>query len=180
VRWIVVSSASESNQAWAELSEAARRLAQLGRDMGAAATMFHSVVADKLGLSATDHKCLELASRAEGPVTAGRIAELSGLSTGAVTGVIDRLERAGYVRRVRDPHDRRKVLVEIANRDWDAALPLFDGLRRGMEKIASAYTPEELAIIGRYASECVVMMNEEATRLRDAAAVRPRVPSKRT
>jgi DNA-binding MarR family transcriptional regulator len=180
VRWIVVSSASESNQAWAEPPEAARRLALLGRDMGAAAIMFHSVVADKLGLSATDHKCLELASRAEGPVTAGRIAELSGLSTGAVTGVIDRLEQAGYVRRVRDPHDRRKVLVEIADRDWDTALPLFDGLRRAMEKIASAYTPEELAIIGRYVSECVGMMNEEATRLRDAAAVRPRMPSKRT
>jgi DNA-binding MarR family transcriptional regulator len=148
--------------------------------MGASAIMFHSVVADKLGLSATDHKCLELASRAEGPVTAGRIAELSGLSTGAVTGVIDRLEQAGYVRRMRDPHDRRKVLVEVANREWDAALPLFDGLLRGMEKIASAYTPEELAIIGRYVNECVAMMNDEATRLRNVAPVRPRMLPKHT
>src|SRR5688572_7357764 len=89
------------------------------REHSALTVMFHARVAEQMGLSATDEKCLDLAMRAEGPLTAGRIAELSGLSTGAVTGVIDRLERAGYVRRVRDPHDRRKVLVEVTVGDLD-------------------------------------------------------------
>src|SRR5438309_10315862 len=93
--------------------ERLERLAALGRELSGVTLMLHSRLAEQLGLSATDHKCLELAMRAEGPLTAGRLAELSGLSTGAVTGVIDRLERAGYVSRARDPNDRRKVLVQV-------------------------------------------------------------------
>src|SRR6266480_4633598 len=83
------------------------RFGQLGRELSTITVLFHSRVAEQMGLSGTDHKCLELVIQAREPLTAGRIAQLSGLSTGAVTGVIDRLEQRGFVRRVRDPHDRR-------------------------------------------------------------------------
>jgi DNA-binding MarR family transcriptional regulator len=65
-----------------------------------------------LGINRTDGRCLDVIDR-EGPVAAGRLAAASGLTTAAVTAVIDRLEKAGYARRVSDPNDRRRVLVEL-------------------------------------------------------------------
>ena len=65
-----------------------------------------------LGINRTDGRCMDIIDR-EGPVSAGRLAEASGLTTAAVTAVIDRLEKAGYARRLSDPSDRRRVLVEL-------------------------------------------------------------------
>lgn len=65
-----------------------------------------------LGINRTDGRCLDVIDR-EGPVAAGRLAEASGLTTAAVTAVIDRLAKAGYARRLDDPNDRRRVLVEL-------------------------------------------------------------------
>ncbi|MFT7839396.1 MarR family transcriptional regulator [Saccharothrix sp. BKS2] len=126
------------------------RFGAYARETSALTVALHSRVAERMGLSPTDGRCLALAARAEGPVTAGRIAELSGLSTGAVTGVIDRLERAGYVRRVRDPHDRRKVLVEVATGDDDRFSPLVEGARQALREVLSRFSPEERAVLERY------------------------------
>src|ERR687897_3534396 len=81
------------------------------REMSTETIMFHQAVADELGLNITDHKCLDLIHR-YGAMPAGRLAELTGLTTGAVTGIIDRLEGAGYVRRTDDPKERRRIIVE--------------------------------------------------------------------
>jgi DNA-binding MarR family transcriptional regulator len=78
----------------------------------AANDAFDEVACQKLGINRTDLRCLNIVDN-EGPMTAGRLAELSGLTTAAVTAVLDRLERAGYARRVRDQEDRRQVIVEI-------------------------------------------------------------------
>ncbi|MCR3747623.1 DNA-binding transcriptional regulator, MarR family [Lentzea californiensis] len=120
------------------------------REQSALTVMFHARVAEQMGLSATDEKCLDLAMRADGPLTAGRIADLSGLSTGAVTGVIDRLERAGYVRRVRDPHDRRKVLVEVTVGDVDKFGEPFEKARDSMVEVLGHFDEDELQVIERY------------------------------
>jgi DNA-binding MarR family transcriptional regulator len=120
------------------------------REQSALTVMFHARVAEQMGLSATDEKCLDLAMRADGPLTAGRIAELSGLSTGAVTGVIDRLERAGYVRRVRDPHDRRKVLVEVTVGDVDKFGAPFEKARDSLVEVLEHFDVAELDVIERY------------------------------
>lgn len=120
------------------------------REQSALTVMFHTKVAEQMGVSATDEKCLDLAMRAGGPVTAGRIAELSGLSTGAVTGVIDRLERAGYVRRVRDPHDRRKVLVEVTVGDVDKFGQIFEVARQSLVEVLGQFDDGELEVIERY------------------------------
>ncbi|PYI50890.1 MarR family winged helix-turn-helix transcriptional regulator [Paenibacillus flagellatus] len=74
--------------------------------------LFHQAVAEKLGLNSTDHKCLDIILRNQ-PITAGKLSDLTGLTTGTVTGVIDRLEKAGYVFREKDPEDRRKVIVRV-------------------------------------------------------------------
>jgi DNA-binding MarR family transcriptional regulator len=120
------------------------------REHSALTIMFHTKVAEQMGLSTTDEKCLDLAIRAEGPLTAGRIAELSGLSTGAVTGVIDRLERAGYVRRVRDPHDRRKVLVEVTPAKFVKFGHLFEKAQASLVEVLDHFDADELQVIERY------------------------------
>ncbi|WP_433267846.1 MarR family winged helix-turn-helix transcriptional regulator [Actinosynnema sp. CS-041913] len=119
------------------------------REASTLTILFHSRVAEQMGLSPTDEKCLDLVVRAEDPITAGRIAELSGLSTGAVTGVIDRLEKAGYVRRVRDPHDRRKVLVEVTMADhrFDH---LFIGAQETLREVLAQFTPDERRVLEHY------------------------------
>jgi len=78
----------------------------------AANDAFDEVAYTKLGINRTDGRCLDIIEN-NGPVTAGRLAQLSGLTTAAVTSVLDRLERAGYARRVRDAGDRRQVIVEL-------------------------------------------------------------------
>src|SRR5262245_33252986 len=88
-----------------------RRGADLGWELSTAVVLFHEAVAARLGLSAADHRALGLISRS-GAVTAGELAQRTGLSPGAVTGLVDRLEQGGHVRRTRDPADRRRVLVE--------------------------------------------------------------------
>src|SRR5436190_8056256 len=122
----------------------------LGREISTMTVLVHSRIAEHMGLSGTDHKCLELAVQAQEPLTAGQIAQLSGLSTGAVTGVIDRLERAGYVRRVRDPHDRRKVLVEVTPQNSEKFAHLFEGALETVETVLSQFTPEERDLLERY------------------------------
>jgi DNA-binding MarR family transcriptional regulator len=141
------------------------RLTALGRALSQATVLFHEQVAGHVGLSATDHKCLDLAVQADRPLTAGQIAELSGLSTGAVTGVIDRLERAGYVRRVRDPHDRRKVLVEVSRASLVRYGDAFDGLSAALDRALAGYTPGELAAVERYITTMIEVLRSEASRL---------------
>src|SRR3954469_25863915 len=82
------------------------------RQMSTGAIMFHQAIADRLGLHPTDHKCADLIMR-HGAMTSGRLAELTGLTTGAITGVVDRLESRGLARRATDPRDRRRVIVEL-------------------------------------------------------------------
>jgi DNA-binding transcriptional ArsR family regulator len=149
--------------------EELERFSWLGRDSSLVTVMFHARIAEQLGLSATDHKCLDLAARSGQPMTAGRIAELSGLSTGAVTGVIDRLERAGYVRRVRDPHDRRKVLVEVTlgAQDPERFSVLFKGLNEMVARVLTHYTPEQRELLYAYGAEMLAELRKEVTKIGD-------------
>jgi DNA-binding MarR family transcriptional regulator len=90
----------------------AEELIHLARAHEAANDAFDEVACQKLGINRTDLRCLNIVDN-HGRMPAGRLAELSGLTTAAVTSVLDRLERAGYARRVRDQEDRRQVFVEL-------------------------------------------------------------------
>ena len=85
-------------------------LGEAFRIYGNAEEAFDNLAAQRLGVNRTDLACLDVVQR-RGPLTAGELARETGLTTGAVTAVIDRLEASGYARRTRDSHDRRKVLV---------------------------------------------------------------------
>src|SRR5687768_2268714 len=92
--------------------ELVEQVIHLARAHQAANDAFDEVAYQKLGINRTDGRCLDIVEN-QGPLTAGRLAQLSGLTTAAVTAVLDRLERAGYARRVRDADDRRQVIVEL-------------------------------------------------------------------
>ena len=137
------------------------------REMSTETIMFHQAVADVLGLHITDHKCLDFIHRF-GPMPAGRLAELTGLTTGAVTGVIDRLERAGYVRRTNDPKDRRRTIVEpTRNKKLERKLEaIFIPLRDGMHRLLSAYSDAELAFLLDATTKFLTQTHEESKKLR--------------
>ena len=140
---------------------------ELGRELSARTVMFHTAIAERLGLNATDHKALDLLSRA-GPLTAGELADLTGLTTGAITGVVDRLEKAGYARRIRDRQDRRKVVIAPVDdpERFGEVLAVFDSLSRSVAELCARYSDAELAAIDDFVSRSLVSLQEETARLR--------------
>lgn len=137
----------------------------MGRGHSTAAVLYHSALADRFGLSATDWKCAEIIHRL-GPMTAGRLAELSGLTTGAITGVVDRLEQQQLVQRSSDPNDRRRVIIQAVPDREEEALQLFSPLQAALEQLYSRYSDEELTLILEYMRQETDVMEREAIRMR--------------
>src|SRR6516164_3279263 len=139
------------------------------RQLSAATILFHQAVADRLGMNITDHKCADILSRA-GPMTAGELAKYTGLTTGAITGVIDRLEKSGFARRVRDPHDRRKIIVHPVVKRMEKVIgPLFESMARSAAELCQRYTTQELAVIPDFTVRAHQMVMQEAGKLRETS-----------
>jgi DNA-binding MarR family transcriptional regulator len=111
-----------------------------------AASDFNEGLAKKLKLSRTDMRCLDLIGRL-GPLTAGRLAEESGLTTGAVTFILDRLEEAGMVTRRRDTEDRRRVWVEMVPAAQERLEGLQQPVAEDMRRLAQQFKEDELAVV---------------------------------
>ncbi|MBE1500558.1 DNA-binding MarR family transcriptional regulator [Amycolatopsis lexingtonensis] len=137
------------------------RFAELGRQSSTLTVLRHARIAERMGLSGTDHKTFDLVIQSGGPLTAGRIAELTGLSTGAVTGVIDRLEKVGLVRRVRDPEDRRKVLVAVVPGAEERFAPLFESAFDALRETLAQFSPAERKAIERYQNVILEQLRAE-------------------
>jgi hypothetical protein len=105
-----------------------------------------------------------------GPITAGRLAELTGLTTGAITGVLDRLERAGFVARDQDPSDRRRVVVRCTPERAPDVGPLFMPLRDGMIAFCERYTDAELRLILEFMQSSEAVMRAHMQRLAQLAS----------
>ena len=117
------------------------------RRSGSQDAAFDNVAARRLGVNPTDLQCLTIVQRRDG-VTAGELAAEAGLTSGAVTGVIDRLERSGYARRVRDPADRRKVNVEVTDAFLAAAAEIWGPAKRDWDaELARRFTGEQLDVV---------------------------------
>jgi len=130
-------------------------------------TIHNYLFADVLGLHITDHKGLDLIYR-YGPMPAGGLAELTGLTTGAVTGIIDRLEKAGYVRRVNDPKDRRITIIEpTRNKKLERKLEtIFTPISIRMHKLLSSYSDNELAFLFDVLTKSLEQSHDELMKLR--------------
>jgi len=144
------------------------------REFSTAIVLFHEAVASRLAISSTEWKCLGLLDQ-HGPLTAGRLAELSGFTTGAITGIVDRLERAGYARRERHPTDRRGVIVHPARLGEvkERIAPIFGSLGRAMKIVTQRYSKTELAVIADYLDRVTAVLHEQTTRLNAARAIQP-------
>ncbi len=135
------------------------------RVLGGANDIADQAVADSLGINRTDARCLAIIERLGG-VTAGRLARESGLSTGAVTTVLDRLERSGLARRNSDPADRRRVLVEMTPAAQDANEELYRPLVEAATEQTLRYSEQELALLREYLRASRVLTEAHAQRLR--------------
>lgn len=125
------------------------RLSELMRRASTYGLLIHQAIADQLGLIPTDLKCLD-AARGEHQLTAGRLAEITGLSTSATTAALDRLERRGFIRRIRDEHDRRRVFVVSTGQHEAEATRLFSPLAAATTAIMENYDDEQLALIADF------------------------------
>jgi DNA-binding MarR family transcriptional regulator len=148
-----------------ELEHAVRKSSALG-------VIFGQTVASRVGISSSDLECLDFLN-IEGRVTAGRLAELTGLTTGAITGVVDRLEKAGLVRRERDEDDRRKVFIAVVPENVARVGRFYQHLQRGMQKLWETYSDAELKLMLRFMTqgyETMLAATEELKAMVDAPA----------
>jgi DNA-binding MarR family transcriptional regulator len=146
-------------------AELLEQLAEAGRASSAATVMFHSALAARQGLSATEEKALDLLDRF-GPLTAGELAKRSGLAPASVTGLINRLEAKGFARRVPNPGDRRSVLVEVdAERVYAVVAPLFSDWVSSLYELYAGYTDEQLETILHFLTEAARRQQEATARL---------------
>jgi DNA-binding MarR family transcriptional regulator len=142
-------------------SELLKKLDEALRKVSAQSVLISDTVAKLVGLNATDLECLDLLYLA-GPTTAGRLARHSGLTTGAMTAVIDRLEEAGFVRRLRDREDRRCVLVEALPAGIKLIEPLYRPLAASTAQLHARYDNRELALVVDYLSNALALAAEHA------------------
>jgi DNA-binding MarR family transcriptional regulator len=115
------------------------------RELSGQGVLYSQAVAGRLGIGSTDLECLGYLM--DGPQTAGALAEATRLTTGAITGVIDRLERAGFVRREADPADRRKVVVRVTTAAAAKVAPLFEPIARAALSAMLGYSDDELRLL---------------------------------
>jgi len=139
---------------------AMRRTGSLMQLMGQAA-------ADRIGINSTDLNCLNILSFS-GHMTAGELARATGLTTASITGVVDRLEEAGFVTRERDPHDRRRVVVQInLNRAMKDVGTVFAPMLRSWREMAARYSDDELRLIVDFYGRVEQVFRKHLIRLRD-------------
>ncbi len=121
----------------------------LARRHSTATVLFHHALADRLGLGPTDLKCLDLLHE-RAPMTASELAAITGLTTGAVTGVVARLERTGRLVREPDPHDRRKQVLRPAPEVVLEVQDVFDALPADPSALLAGFDPHQLTAIAEY------------------------------
>jgi len=120
-----------------------------GRDNSRMSLMFRNAIADGMGLGVTDAECMDFLLEA-GSATAGELAAKAGLTSGAMTSAIDRLERAGFVRREPDTKDRRRVIVKPVLENLDKANELYGRFVAAVGAVLEGFSEEELAVVIRY------------------------------
>lgn len=128
--------------------------------------LFQHAAARSYGLSVTDMKALSILLR-EGPRTAGELMEQLGVTSGAVTGIVDRLQRAGVARREPDPADRRRVIVAVDDDGLRSRENVYLGIGAAFDRLYASYTNEELRFLTRHLQAAVELTRAETTALRE-------------
>ena len=164
---------SDLGRGSAQVSAERRRLEEefllAMRRGGSVLQLLGQLAAERIGINVTDLNCLNIVAFG-GPMTAGDLARATGLTTASITGVIDRLEDGGYVRRERDPGDRRRVMVTLNfGPALDRVGPVFGPLVLAWQQAAAGYSDEELRLLVGFQQRFVEIVREQLGRLRDGA-----------
>jgi DNA-binding MarR family transcriptional regulator len=137
------------------------------RRSSAAGVLHGQAVARRVGVNSTDLECLDLILMS-GPSSAGEIARHTGLTSGAVTGLIDRLERMGLVERAADPADRRKVVVRVREDRIGPIAALYAPLEKSMQALLAGYSKEELKVLIDFAERSGGLLLARVSDLNDS------------
>jgi DNA-binding MarR family transcriptional regulator len=137
----------------------------LGRRLAVYTALYHAALAEQLGLNVTDLNALDLILELES-ITAGQLAELMGVSSGGITTVIDRLERAGFVEREKNPHDRRMVMIHPIEARCAQIEQFLSSVSRELTAVSAAYDHSELAAIHDFLVQSIRTLKSETFRLR--------------
>jgi DNA-binding MarR family transcriptional regulator len=146
-------------------NELLTEIRKLSQQYAFTSIQMHETIGRKAGLSGTDHKYLGFLIQ-KGNMTAGELSALTGLTTGAVTGLIDRLEKKKLVRRQFAKDDRRKVIIAPDTKKIMALLvPLYKEFRNNSEKLLASFSIKEIKILKTYFLNAIEIMNETTDRL---------------
>ncbi|HEX4735992.1 MAG TPA: MarR family transcriptional regulator [Allosphingosinicella sp.] len=139
---------------------------RLHRDLATAVVAFHEMVARRMGMTAAERKCAGILC-ALGITTPRQLAEATGLTTGAITGIVDRLERAGFAERTPNPADRRSVLVHARRSEELIEMTgrIFASLSAAMNQLDARYSDAERALIHRHLADTIDVLRAEAAKL---------------
>ena len=136
------------------------------RRAGSVMQLLGQVSADRIGINATDLNCLNIVALT-GHLSAGDLARQTGLSTASITGVLDRLEEGGFVRRVRDPYDRRRVIVELGDGPGLYKIgSTFGPVVKAWRAAAASYSDDELRLLLEFQGRVEEIMRGQLARLR--------------
>ena len=139
------------------------------RRTGSVIQLLGAASAERIGINVTDLNCLNILAL-DGRMTAGDLARRTGLTTASITGVLDRLEEAGFVRRERDPGDRRRVLVRLdAARGMRDVAPVFAPVVAAWRAVAAQYTDDELRLLLAFQNQLEQIMRDRLIELRSPA-----------
>jgi len=142
-----------------------KRMRKLNQQHSYSSIQMHEAVARKAGLSGTDHKYLGFLIQ-KGEMTAGDLSNLTGLTTGAVTGLIDRFEQRKLVKRQFAEEDRRKVIIKPNTEKIMGLLePLYKEFRKKSEKLIESFSSEEIKVLETYFLKSIEIMNETTDKL---------------
>ncbi len=143
-------------------------LAKVGREHSDATVIFHGMVSGLLNLNPTDYKTLSVLQRL-GPLAAGEIARHTGLATASVTNLLDRLERKGFVRRIDDPNDRRRVLASPVAAKVEEIRGLLASTSQSVKRLFDGYSENELAVIADFLARNTQRLRAETAKLERTA-----------
>ncbi len=131
------------------------------RTFTTSAVLSANSIAQKVGLGPNDLRCAEILIRM-GPLSAGKLGKLAGLTTGAITGIVDRLEKAGWAKRAADSHDRRRVIIHPGPQDTATVDGLYDSYMDSLTKLLKGYSDSELVLITEFIDGLIKINNEQA------------------
>ena len=136
------------------------RVIRGAREYSVGTVLFHRAVGKRLGINVTDVKCLDIIAL-KGSATPSELARHTGLSTGAITTTIDRLERAKLVERNPHSSDRRGTIVVLSNQARRKLPTLFESLANAMQQLVGSYSERDLGVLHDFFSKIAILWKEE-------------------